>query len=97
MLWRHQQFLSQQSLAMLLGVHINTISNWEKGVHRIPELTELALEQITQQRASQVRKLRTKKEQLAHQRRLKAIDQDLAGRRAAFKSGVEAGRKAAQA
>lgn len=73
--WREQQFLAQNELAIMLGVHVNTVANWENDRTRIPGNTELAMEAIAQQRATQVRKLREAKEAIAHERRMKYIDQ----------------------
>ena len=73
--WRQEQYLTMRDLAMILDVHENTVQNWEAGRCRIPGMAELAFEAITQRRASLVRKLRKAREQLAHQRRLKAIAQ----------------------
>lgn len=75
--WRGQQFLSQENLALMLGVHVNTVQNWERQRTRLPASIELALEAITHQRRTMVTRLRRKKEDLAHQRRLKAIEQGL--------------------
>lgn len=75
--WRREQFLSQTNLANLLGVHYTTVANWESGRTEIPGMAVLAFEAITQQRATQVRKLRAAHEELAHKRRLKAIAQGL--------------------
>lgn len=36
--------LSQPALARLLGVHPLTVSKWERGLHHIPKMVELALE-----------------------------------------------------
>jgi len=73
--WREQNFLSQVNLAELLGVHANTVANWEQGRTRMPGSTALALEAISQERASLVRRMRAAKEERAHRVRLKMIDQ----------------------
>jgi transcriptional regulator with XRE-family HTH domain len=73
--WRDKQFLSQHDLAELLGVHKNTVSNWENGKTRIPAMAELAFEAITQQRARLIKQLMLKRRELAEQRRLKALAQ----------------------
>ena len=73
--WRQGQFLSQVEVAMLFDVTESTIKNWERGTYRVPKLAELACEAISQARATQVRKLRAAREELAHKRRLKAIAQ----------------------
>jgi transcriptional regulator with XRE-family HTH domain len=38
--------LSQAELAKLLGVHLMTVSKWERGVNPIPALIQVALEKI---------------------------------------------------
>jgi len=73
--WREQQFLSQANVAVLLGVHANTVLNWEKGATRMPPSIELALEAIAQQRAPMLRRLRLAKEERAHRVRLKMAEQ----------------------
>lgn len=40
---RHHLSLSRPALAKRLGVHRNTVFNWERGTHRIPRMAELAL------------------------------------------------------
>jgi transcriptional regulator with XRE-family HTH domain len=35
--------LTQRQLAERFGVHYLTISKWERGLHRIPEMVDLAL------------------------------------------------------
>lgn len=75
--WRKEQFLSQGELALMLDVHVNTVQNWEHSRSRIPRIIQLALETITGQRERQVRSLRLAQERLAHQRRLKMIEQGL--------------------
>lgn len=44
--------LSQQTLAERFGVHYMTISKWERGLHRIPEMVDLALATLERRRAS---------------------------------------------
>lgn len=80
--WREDQFLSQTQLAGLLGVHLNTVLNWEKGRTRIPGHVNLALEQITGNRARLVGRLRRQREKLAHERRMKEIAQGIDRRKA---------------
>lgn len=75
--WRAEQFLSQGELAAILGCTLHTVANWERGRSRMPGSAELALEAISQQRATLVRKLRAAKESRNHQRRLKMIEQGL--------------------
>jgi len=75
--WRAEQFLSQSELAMILGCTLHTVANWERGRSRMPGSADLALETISQQRATLVRKLRAAKENRNHQRRLKMIEQGL--------------------
>lgn len=41
--WRERRGLSQIELARELGVHPMTVSKWERGKHRIPELVLLAV------------------------------------------------------
>jgi len=74
--WRKEQFLSQHDLARMLGVHVNSIQNWEAG-RNVPheEMLDLALDALTQRRTTMVRQLRRARERLAHKRRLKAIAQ----------------------
>lgn len=75
--WRKSQLLSQTELAMLLRVNYTTVANWESGRRGIPGHLPLALEAISRARESQVRKLRIAKEELAHKRRMKMIEQGL--------------------
>lgn len=35
--------LTQRQLAARFGVHYLTISKWERGLHRIPEMVDMAL------------------------------------------------------
>jgi DNA-binding transcriptional regulator YiaG len=44
---------SQAQLAKLLGVHVRTISKWERGVHRIPDAVLLLLKQIKPRKRGQ--------------------------------------------
>ena len=88
--WRKEQFLNQTQLATLLGVHINTVHNWEQGNTRVPAHINLALEQITGHRERLVRKLRREQEKLAHKRHLKEIAQGLPERKAALKAQKKA-------
>ena len=73
--WRQRYYLDQVDLADMLGVHPNTVRNWENGRTRIPAMAELALEAISQQRARLVKQLALKRAELAEKRRLKAIAQ----------------------
>lgn len=84
--WRSRYYLDQVDLADLLGVHVNTIANWENGRSRIPAMAELALEAISGQRARLIKQLAQKRAELAEKRRLKAIAQ-----------GVDLGKKKAPA
>jgi len=82
--WRAEQYLSQQELAAILGLHYTTVANWEAGRAEPPaEMLDLACEAISGRRERQVRALNYAKERLAHQRRLKAIKQGLPERAAA--------------
>lgn len=45
-LWRKEQKLSQAELAVLLGIHVMTVSRWERGVCAIPVYVPLALKGI---------------------------------------------------
>jgi len=82
--WRSEQYLSQQELAAIIGVHYTTVANWEHGRALPPgELLELACEAISGRRERQVRALRAAQEKLSHWRRLKAIRQGLPERKAA--------------
>lgn len=81
--WRAKYYLDQVDLADLLGVHENTVRNWEHGRSKIPQMVPLALETISQQRARLIKQLALKRAELAEKRRLKAIAQ-----------GVTLGRKA---
>lgn len=75
--WRKEQFLSQTAVGELLGVDYSTVANWEHERSRPPASLELTLEAIAQNRAPMLRRLRAKKEELAHRRRLKMIEQGL--------------------
>jgi transcriptional regulator with XRE-family HTH domain len=46
--WRSRNGYSQAKLAKALGIHVMTISKWERGVHRkeIPPFLRLALERL---------------------------------------------------
>lgn len=41
--WREKQGYSQATLAKALGVHVMTISKWERGIREIPPFLRLAL------------------------------------------------------
>jgi DNA-binding transcriptional regulator YiaG len=43
---RQRLALSQASLARLLGVHLQTVSLWERGTHNVPGPVVLALKAI---------------------------------------------------
>jgi len=73
--WRTRHYLDQVDLADMLGVHVNTVANWENGRTRIPSMAELALETISGQRARLIKQLALKRAELAERRRLKAIAQ----------------------
>lgn len=73
--WRRRNYLDQVDLADLLGVHVNTVANWETGRTRIPAMADLALETISGQRARLIKQLAAKRAELAERRRLKAIAQ----------------------
>jgi transcriptional regulator with XRE-family HTH domain len=47
--WRSDNALSQSQLAEALGVHIITISKWERGVRKIPPFLYLALKYLEQE------------------------------------------------
>jgi transcriptional regulator with XRE-family HTH domain len=44
--WRKQQGLGVEALAALLGVHRQTVWQWETGRRAIPAYLELALRQL---------------------------------------------------
>jgi transcriptional regulator with XRE-family HTH domain len=44
--WRKQQGLGVEALAALLGVHRQTVWQWETGRRAIPKYLELALRQL---------------------------------------------------
>lgn len=44
--WREKQGYSQAALANALGVHVMTISKWERGIREIPAFLNLALRAI---------------------------------------------------
>jgi transcriptional regulator with XRE-family HTH domain len=44
--WRKQQGLGVETLAALLGVHRQTVWQWETGRRAIPAYLELALKQL---------------------------------------------------
>jgi transcriptional regulator with XRE-family HTH domain len=44
--------LSQKGLAGRFGVHYMTISKWERGLHRIPEMVDLALMELERRAGS---------------------------------------------
>jgi transcriptional regulator with XRE-family HTH domain len=46
--WRKQQGLGVEALAALLGVHRQTVWQWETGRRAIPAYLELALKQLEQ-------------------------------------------------
>jgi transcriptional regulator with XRE-family HTH domain len=46
--WRKQQGLGVEALAALLGVHRQTVWQWETGRRAIPAYLELALRQLEQ-------------------------------------------------
>jgi len=51
--WRaHWLIRSQQDLANLLGVHLATVSRWERGVDVCPAWLPLALETLARRRAA---------------------------------------------
>lgn len=50
--WRQKAALSQSGLAALLGVHVMTVSKWERGERAIPTFLHLALKQLAQDRCS---------------------------------------------
>ena len=41
--WRNKHGFSQSQLARVLGTHVMTISQWERGIRRIPSLLFWAL------------------------------------------------------
>lgn len=90
--WRKEHKLSQRDLAMILGVHINTVANWDKGRTHPGPAVLLALESISQQRKLVILRLRRAQLRIAHKRKLKMIEQDMAARRKAFKDGYAAGK-----
>lgn len=60
--WRQDWALSQRELADLLGVEPITISRWETGVSRMPQMLVLAVEALTQQRARMMRRLQQQRQ-----------------------------------
>lgn len=48
--------LDQAGLAARLGVHMRTISKWERGVHAVPEMAALALQVLEQPSAPKRRR-----------------------------------------
>jgi DNA-binding transcriptional regulator YiaG len=50
--WRKRQQLTQGSLAVRLGLHINTVHRWESGEVTIPPFLELALETLERRGAA---------------------------------------------
>lgn len=52
-LWRDHWLLDQGQLARLLGVHLNTVGNWERGLTAIPPFLPLALETLARDLAQQ--------------------------------------------
>jgi len=46
--------LNQRALAAVFGVHYMTVSKWERGEHRIPEMVGLALDTLERWRAATV-------------------------------------------
>lgn len=44
--WRKKNSYSQSELARTLGVHVLTISRWERGIREIPEYLYRALRDI---------------------------------------------------
>ena len=46
--------MSQSQLARALGIHVRTISKWERGVHTIPPHVALALDALGESAASRV-------------------------------------------
>jgi transcriptional regulator with XRE-family HTH domain len=53
--WRERWLVdSQAELARLLGVHINTVSGWERNVQAIPPFLPLALETLARRRSGNV-------------------------------------------
>jgi DNA-binding transcriptional regulator YiaG len=47
---REALHLSQAELAQRFGVHTMTVSKWERGLHRIPEMVGMALSYLEQER-----------------------------------------------
>ena len=50
--------LTQAELAAELGVHVLTVSRWERGIRAIPEMLDLALEALERRRAARRRRHR---------------------------------------
>ena len=44
--WRKKRYLSQATLAALLGVSTNTVNRWEAGERDFPRFLPLALDQL---------------------------------------------------
>ena len=50
--WRTHWLLTQPQLAAQLGVHLETVSRWERGAVPIPAWLPLALETLARRRAA---------------------------------------------
>ena len=44
--WRRRNGYSQAKMAETLGIHLMTVSKWERGKYKIPPFLRLALERL---------------------------------------------------
>jgi transcriptional regulator with XRE-family HTH domain len=63
--WRHKNGYTQDSLSHALGVHLMTVSKWERGIREIPPFLHLALDALEYQKGGE-RVRDTKKEVQKH-------------------------------